>query len=95
MVHPAQLPADSSDCGQEAYGADAAQAQLSHAKLATTEGNFQPLTIGPDAREGLDRFSAGGESKECKYRIPGVSDRATDTFPLVRVRPKGFEPLTF
>ena len=48
---------------KEAYGADAAQAQLSHAKLATTEGYFQPRTIGPDAREGLDRFAAGEESE--------------------------------
>jgi len=28
------------------------------------EGYFRPLTIGPDAREGLDRFAAGGESDE-------------------------------
>ena len=36
---------------KEALGPAVAQAQLSHAKLATTEGYFQSRTMGPDARE--------------------------------------------
>ena len=43
-------------------GVEAAQQQLGHARLATTEGHYvQRKTTGPDAREALDRF-LGGES---------------------------------
>ncbi|WP_228566445.1 tyrosine recombinase XerC [Nocardia sp. SYP-A9097] len=41
-------------------GAAEAQAQLSHAKLATTERHYlMRRTVGPDARNALDRFSQG------------------------------------
>lgn len=43
-------------------GVEAAQQQLGHAHLTTTEGHYvERKTTGPDAREALDRF-LGGES---------------------------------
>jgi integrase len=44
---------------RDAHGPAAAQQQLSHAKLATTEAHYlQRQTTGPDVRETLDRFAS-------------------------------------
>ncbi|OHU60345.1 integrase [Mycobacteroides chelonae] len=49
---------------RNAHGAEAAQQQLSHAELATTERHYlQRVSQGPDVREALDKF-ARGESGE-------------------------------
>ena len=41
-------------------GVEAAQQQLGHAHLTTTEGHYvERKTVGPDAREALDRFLSG------------------------------------
>ena len=43
---------------RDAHGPAAAQQQLSHAKLATTEAHYlQRQTSGPDVRATLDRFA--------------------------------------
>ncbi len=48
---------------RDARGPAAAQQQLSHAKLATTEAHYlQRQTSGPDVRETLDRYAAGQSS---------------------------------
>lgn len=48
---------------RDALGPAAAQQQLSHAKLATTEVHYlQRQTTGPDVRNTLDRFAAGESS---------------------------------
>lgn len=48
---------------RDALGPAKAQAQLSHAKLATTETYYlERQTEGPDAREALERFAEGEES---------------------------------
>lgn len=48
---------------RDAHGPAAAQQQLSHAKLATTETHYlQRQTSGPDVRETLDRYAAGQSS---------------------------------
>jgi integrase len=48
---------------RDAHGPAAAQQQLSHAKLATTEAHYlQRQTSGPDVRNTLDRFAAGESS---------------------------------
>ena len=53
---------------RDAHGPAAAQQQLSHAKLSTTEAHYlQRQTSGPDVRESLDRFAAG-ESGDGKYQ---------------------------
>jgi integrase len=53
---------------RDAHGPAAAQQQLSHAKLSTTEAHYlQRQTSGPDVRESLDRF-ASGESGDGKYQ---------------------------
>lgn len=45
---------------RDSMGAQVAQQQLSHAKLATTEAHYlQRQTTGPDARAVLQRFAAG------------------------------------
>lgn len=47
---------------RDSLGVEAAQQQLGHAYLTTTEGHYvERKTTGPDAREALDRF-LGGES---------------------------------
>lgn len=46
---------------RNAHGPAAAQQQLSHAKLSTTEAHYlQRQTSGPDVRATLDQFAAGG-----------------------------------
>lgn len=46
---------------RDAHGVEAAQQQLGHAHLATTEGHYvERRTIGPDARNALDTFMDGG-----------------------------------
>lgn len=53
---------------RDTHGPAAAQKQLSHAKLSTTEAHYlQRQTSGPDVRESLDRFAAG-ESGDGKYQ---------------------------
>jgi integrase len=48
---------------RDAHGPAAAQQQLSHAKLATTEAHYlQRQTSGPDVRDTLDRFATGQSS---------------------------------
>jgi integrase len=48
---------------RDAHGPAAAQQQLSHAKLATTEAHYlQRQTSGPDVRTTLDRYAAGESS---------------------------------
>jgi integrase len=48
---------------RDALGAELAQQQLSHAKLATTEAHYlQRQTHGPDVRAVLDRYA--GSSSE-------------------------------
>jgi integrase len=48
---------------RDAHGPAAAQQQLSHAMLATTEAHYlQRQTSGPDVRETLDRYAAGESS---------------------------------
>jgi hypothetical protein len=50
---------------RDAHGPAAAQQQLSHAKLATTEAHYlQRQTSGPDVRETLDRYAAGKVATE-------------------------------
>jgi integrase len=50
---------------RDAHGPAAAQQQLSHAKLATTEAHYlQRQTSGPDVRKTLDRYAAGEVSDE-------------------------------
>ena len=50
---------------RDAHGAEAAQQQLSHAKLSTTEAHYlQRQTRGPDVRDALQRFSAGAGGAE-------------------------------
>ena len=42
---------------RDQLGIEAAQQQLGHARLSTTEGHYvQPKTVGPDARAALDQF---------------------------------------
>jgi integrase len=49
---------------RDAHGPAAAQQQLSHAKLATTEAHYlQRQTRGPDVRGALDQFAAGDGSE--------------------------------
>ena len=49
---------------RDAVGAELAQQQLSHAKLATTEAHYlQRRTRGPDVRNVLDKY-AGHDSEE-------------------------------
>jgi len=49
---------------RDALGAELAQQQLSHAKLATTEAHYlQRKTRGPDVRDVLDKF-AGGDGED-------------------------------
>lgn len=46
---------------RDGMGAEAAQQQLSHAQLATTEGHYlQRMTAGPDTRAVLDKWSSNG-----------------------------------
>ncbi|ODR01605.1 integrase [Mycobacterium sherrisii] len=46
---------------RDALGAEVAQQQLSHAKLATTEAHYlQRRTQGPDTRAVLDQYAVGG-----------------------------------
>lgn len=53
---------------RDRHGPAAAQQQLSHSKLATTEAHYlQRQTTGPDVRDTLDRFAAG-ESSGGKYQ---------------------------
>ena len=48
---------------RDAHGPAAAQQQLSHAKLATTEAHYlQRQTSRPDVRETLDCYAAGHSS---------------------------------
>jgi integrase len=50
---------------RDALGPAAAQQQLGHAKLATTEAHYlQRQTTGPDVRETLDRYAAGESDGE-------------------------------
>jgi integrase len=50
---------------RDAHGPAAAQQQLSHAKLATTEAHYlQRQTSGPDVRDTLQRFAAGDAGGE-------------------------------
>lgn len=45
---------------RDALGAERAQQQLSHAKLATTEAQYlQRKTRGPDVRDVLDKYAGG------------------------------------
>jgi integrase len=45
---------------RDAHGVEAAQRQLGHAHLATTEGHYvEKKTTGPDARKALDAFMGG------------------------------------
>jgi integrase len=45
---------------RDAHGVEAAQQQLGHAHLATTEGHYvEKKTTGPDARKALDAFMDG------------------------------------
>lgn len=45
---------------RDAHGVEAAQQQLGHARLATTEGHYvEKKTVGPDARKALDAFMGG------------------------------------
>lgn len=45
---------------RDAHGVEAAQQQLGHAHLATTEGHYvEKKSIGPDARKALDAFMDG------------------------------------
>jgi integrase len=45
---------------RDAHGVEAAQQQLGHARLATTEGHYvQKKSTGPDARKALDAFMGG------------------------------------
>jgi integrase len=45
---------------RDAHGVEAAQQQLGHAHLATTEGHYvERRTVGPDARDALDEFMGG------------------------------------
>ncbi|WP_204081177.1 tyrosine-type recombinase/integrase [Mycobacterium riyadhense] len=47
---------------RDAHGVEAAQQQLGHAHLATTEGHYvEKKTIGPDARKAIDAFMGGGK----------------------------------
>lgn len=42
---------------RDELGIEAAQQQLGHARLSTTENNYvKPKTIGPDARAALEQF---------------------------------------
>jgi integrase len=53
---------------RDTHGPAAAQQQLSHTKLATTEAHYlQRQTSGPDVRETLDRYAAGESGGE-KYQ---------------------------
>jgi len=50
---------------RDAHGPAAAQQQLSHAKVSTTETHYlQRQTSGPDVRETLDRYAAGDGTDE-------------------------------
>jgi integrase len=50
---------------RNSLGPAEAQAQLSHAKLATTEAHYlERQTRGPDSRQALEDFAEGGESGE-------------------------------
>ena len=74
---------------RDAHGPAAAQQQLSHAKLATTEAHYlQRQTSGPDVRATLDRF-ADGESGDGKYQLIGVSLPSFRSFPLGIGAPEG------
>ena len=74
---------------RDAHGPAAAQQQLGHAKLSTTEAHYlQRQTTGPDVRETLDRFAAG-ESGDGKYQLTGGSQRASSAFPLKDGAPEG------
>ncbi|AYE97904.1 integrase [Mycobacterium paragordonae] len=45
---------------RDAHGVEAAQQQLGHAHLATTEGHYiEKKAVGPDARQALDAFMEG------------------------------------
>jgi integrase len=56
-------------------GAEMAQQQLSHSKLATTETHYlQRHTHGPDVRGTLDRFASG----ECGGKVADLSDSEGD-----------------
>lgn len=49
---------------RDSLGVEAAQQQLGHAYLTTTEGHYaERKTTGPDAREALDRFLNGESSR--------------------------------
>lgn len=51
---------------RDKLGVEAAQQQLGHAHLATTEGHYvQRKTMGPDVRDALDEFAAGGGNDDC------------------------------
>ena len=74
---------------RDMHGPAAAQQQLSHAKLATTEAHYlQRQTSGPDVRESLERFAAG-ESGDGKYQLTGVSCISLAAFPLKDGAPEG------
>ncbi|MFN6548894.1 tyrosine-type recombinase/integrase [Mycolicibacterium septicum] len=46
---------------RDGLGVEAAQRQLSHAQLATTEGHYvQRVTVGPDTRAVLDKWASNG-----------------------------------
>lgn len=46
---------------RDGLGVEAAQRQLSHAQIATTEGHYlQRVTVGPDTRVVLDRWASDG-----------------------------------
>jgi integrase len=54
---------------RDGLGVEQAQAQLSHAQLATTEQHYvQRRTQGPDVRAVLDRYRQAGESTDSKVR---------------------------
>jgi len=78
---------------RDAHGPAAAQQQLSHAKLATTEAHYlQRQTSGPDVRETLDRYAAGGKWRRKvsgKYQLMGVSRLVPRAFPLKVSAPEG------
>ena len=47
---------------RDAHGVEAAQHQLGHSRLATTERHYvEKVTTGPDARAALDKFMGGGK----------------------------------
>lgn len=55
---------------RDTHGPAAAQQQLSHAKLATTEAHYlQRQTSGPDVRESLERFAPAKVATESIRKV--------------------------